>query len=285
MEDDVRMGSIHSHHNMGAFFSGTDDTELRSGSDSGDFYLMLIVNNTLGDWVAKVGFSVEVKKSWTSIFKFKNDKTLSKEGSSENSEYVSYDMDIKIPFTPKEDAVKELDDRITEIRKKRVAAANKFTGYAKGYTPHSYGGGYGVHKTNGIAKFDNEVAGFRPKADEKDDEKDSQKSGILNEEITDLILNRWMKKGEKITHQAAVREMSKRMTPVKYAEGLESRITTYLYGEDISPDFIVLLFKKLRKPFQQVNTKWSRAVVLEINGIESDLDWFCDEAVKSVSDL
>lgn len=277
---DLRMGSVHSHHTMAAFFSGTDDAELKKGSDSGDFYLMLIVNNTISGWVAKIGFSVEVKKTWKSLFTFKNKETIEKEGSSEKSEYINYELDIETPFHISEEIADPLDKRIKGIKDKKAEAAKKFSGYHYGYNPQGYRyGGYPQHqqkpeKVNGVVKYgeQKEIAGFRQKEDKDEEEQTIQL--LTEEDLVDLILSRWMQPGEKIKAQAAVREMSRTFTAEKYLDGLEGRISTYLSGEDVTPDFLEMLFKKLKKPFLQVNSKWSKAVAKGIKEIEDDLDWF-----------
>jgi hypothetical protein len=48
-----KVGQIHSHHNMGVFFSGTDMSELNDNCPQHNFYLSLIVNN-YNDFMAKV---------------------------------------------------------------------------------------------------------------------------------------------------------------------------------------------------------------------------------------
>jgi len=50
---DWKVGQIHSHHNMGVFFSGTDMSELNDNCPQHNFYLSLIVNN-YNDFMAKV---------------------------------------------------------------------------------------------------------------------------------------------------------------------------------------------------------------------------------------
>jgi len=59
MEDPARMrwimGHIHSHNNMGVFFSGTDTEEIQNNSEHHNCYLSIITNNKL-DFEAKVAF-------------------------------------------------------------------------------------------------------------------------------------------------------------------------------------------------------------------------------------
>lgn len=42
--EECREGIIHTHHRMGAFFSGTDDSELKDNAENYDFYLSLVVD-------------------------------------------------------------------------------------------------------------------------------------------------------------------------------------------------------------------------------------------------
>lgn len=60
----LRLGQIHSHHGMAAFFSGTDDSELRDNAEKYDYYLSLIVNFN-GKYCAKVAFHATIPQSMT----------------------------------------------------------------------------------------------------------------------------------------------------------------------------------------------------------------------------
>jgi hypothetical protein len=57
---DMKTGQIHTHHNMGTFFSGTDKSELMDNVDKYNYYLSLIVNFE-GNYAAKVAFLSDVK--------------------------------------------------------------------------------------------------------------------------------------------------------------------------------------------------------------------------------
>lgn len=54
----IKIGLIHSHHNMGTFFSGTDWAELATNSIKHNFYLSLIVNNAF-ELIAKLVYIVK----------------------------------------------------------------------------------------------------------------------------------------------------------------------------------------------------------------------------------
>ncbi len=57
-----RMGLIHSHHNMGAFFSGTDIQELHDNSPYHAFYLSLIVDFQ-GTYKARIAIEAEAAET------------------------------------------------------------------------------------------------------------------------------------------------------------------------------------------------------------------------------
>ena len=52
-----RIGGIHTHHSMGAFFSGTDIGELVENADKYDYYLSVVVD-TKGTYKAKIAIPV-----------------------------------------------------------------------------------------------------------------------------------------------------------------------------------------------------------------------------------
>ena len=57
---DWKSGLIHSHNNMGVFYSGTDQQELLTNSKSHNFYLSVVVNNKL-DIIGRIGISADRK--------------------------------------------------------------------------------------------------------------------------------------------------------------------------------------------------------------------------------
>jgi len=68
LEEDWKMGHIHSHHSMRVYFSGTDMEELEDNSPSYNFYLSLIVNNYM-DFVAKIAFIASIEEEITADYK------------------------------------------------------------------------------------------------------------------------------------------------------------------------------------------------------------------------
>ena len=59
---EAKMGHIHTHHSMGAYFSGTDTEELDDNVDKHNYYLSLIVSFN-GVYAAKVAFLSDVHTS------------------------------------------------------------------------------------------------------------------------------------------------------------------------------------------------------------------------------
>lgn len=83
----LKKGHIHSHNNMGVFFSGTDNEELVDNSGFHNFYLSLIVNNR-NEMCAKIAFKAKTQTDTTVTINFLDESgrdkkkkwTSSKEG-------------------------------------------------------------------------------------------------------------------------------------------------------------------------------------------------------------
>jgi hypothetical protein len=94
---DYRMGDIHSHHSMKAFFSGTDSDELKKGSKNADHYLMLIVNNDdYTEWVSKIGVVYDIIKDSVKTVTYYNNVTKKFNVKEKGSEFLSHELKIKI---------------------------------------------------------------------------------------------------------------------------------------------------------------------------------------------
>lgn len=123
------IGHIHSHNNMGVFFSGTDMEELFDNSPSHNYYLSLIVNNR-NEMVAKVCIYSEARSSceaeYTGLDKFGKPYTLQKVTlNTINKKYFIYDCEIEKP----EQIVVENEDffskRLIEVLSKSEPVINR----------------------------------------------------------------------------------------------------------------------------------------------------------------
>lgn len=97
----LQLGHIHSHHNMGVWFSGTDMMELEENSSKHNYYLSLIVNNK-SEMVAKIGIllEAEVEQELSFLKKVTKNFTFSHTGSTYKkkiTQLIQYDVDIKVP--------------------------------------------------------------------------------------------------------------------------------------------------------------------------------------------
>lgn len=122
---DFKSGLIHTHHNMNAFFSGTDMAELRESTPAHNYYLSLIVNFD-GKYVAKVAFIAKREVS----LKYKGTKDNEKSFIEEKEVLMMIDLDIikeqeevAIPdfFRSRFDSVKKQGEERAQ------AAASKYT--------------------------------------------------------------------------------------------------------------------------------------------------------------
>lgn len=103
----AKWGMIHTHHNMNAFFSGTDVDELKVNAGAHQFYLSLIVNHRDGgNFCAKLGMIVDVETD--SSYKFNNGVQLSL-GATKKIEKQLLSIDCTIEYEIDEFDVQRLD--------------------------------------------------------------------------------------------------------------------------------------------------------------------------------
>ena len=122
LEENWRVGHIHSHNVMEVFFSGTDMEELEENSASHDFYLSLIVNNWM-DFKAKIAFrgtiDTEVPVAYEALDETGKPYTLSKSQLKVKKEKVFiYDCDIKAPIEKELSLDETFCNNVTEIIEK-----------------------------------------------------------------------------------------------------------------------------------------------------------------------
>lgn len=112
-------GNIHSHHNMGAFFSGTDETQLEDGAFPDFFYYSLVVSS-------KEGKTLAFACSWVDQY-----------GRIHIEETTEFNIDVQRNVDPawKKQAAK--------IKKKQKALPKKAIG-GNGYYTQGYGAAYGA---------------------------------------------------------------------------------------------------------------------------------------------
>ena len=127
-----QMGLIHSHHNMGAFFSGQDDAMLLQEGTTRNHFLSLVVDNK-GTYVARVTIKeqYEQKLITKKTFRTYNDvasEVICPEESSTYTIVSTYDLDITNEFAVTCDDYDELMETIRkcdEIKKSRIAREKK----------------------------------------------------------------------------------------------------------------------------------------------------------------
>src|SRR4030042_382201 len=81
-------GLVHSHHNMTAYFSGTDDSELMDNASNYNYYLSLVVNFA-HDYAAKLAIPVKNKSIIQSYFKNTQGEIVSVSREKEEREIVT----------------------------------------------------------------------------------------------------------------------------------------------------------------------------------------------------
>ena len=131
--ENMKMGLIHTHHDMKCYFSHTDDEELVDNAPNHNYYLSLICNFAC-HYKAKI--AIEAKTETSIRLKTDNGKYKKRKEKITNSQVITYDCDIFFQeidnFTA--DKVKELKkNSLIKIAEKEW---DNFNGYSKNY--HKY---------------------------------------------------------------------------------------------------------------------------------------------------
>lgn len=124
----VYQGLIHSHNNMQAFFSGTDNSTLVAEGTDVNHFVSLIVNNA-GQYVARITRHLYVKSIIADDISYKSFNDVD-EGFVDNyedtDEYIEY-TDLKIHKEEVEEPKDELLSRLDEIKKSKEAVKPKYS--------------------------------------------------------------------------------------------------------------------------------------------------------------
>jgi len=129
-----KTGHIHSHHNMSAYFSGTDWSELHTNVDKHNYYLSLIVNFDT-KYAAKVAFLSNVHKTAKMNYVDDSGETQHFKNTTVEQQMAVIDMDVYYGLDDQffYDRYHQVVDKEKE-RLKQLAAKRKSTYTTKGYT-------------------------------------------------------------------------------------------------------------------------------------------------------
>ena len=184
---ELKTGHIHTHHNMSAFFSGTDTGELEDNVDKHNYYLSLIVNFSQ-EYVAKVAMLSEVETTRKVSMVSDNGKTVNKSFKQKSERMIIIDMDIEVEQSVSDSFIKRYNTVKDKVSKKHSFYGK--TGYQQGklgweYPYGGYGGGYDSYygynnyNTNPNAKRNVTVYNINPT------ELDKLTWGIITDEYVD----------------------------------------------------------------------------------------------------
>ena len=129
LDETVYQGLMHSHHNMGAFFSGTYTSTLREeGSDRVHFVSLII--DTKGTYQAAITRVVVEEMKATGFIKYPTFNNKEVVGNpitySFNRKKIEYFM-LEVTRPELENPFQELSDRIKEVQEQKVKAAKAAT--------------------------------------------------------------------------------------------------------------------------------------------------------------
>lgn len=152
--EEYRRGLVHSHCNMGVFYSGTDTSEIEDNAPLYDMYLSIVVNNR-GEICARIGImgeeEVEYNTVSTVINRFKNSmgQWISKsenkndEGKRITEVLYSYDLEIETESITSEDRF--LIEQVDELIKSHTKPVTYANYHPKGHWDDYYNSRYGYN--------------------------------------------------------------------------------------------------------------------------------------------
>lgn len=116
----MKTGHIHTHHDMNAFFSGTDTSELMNNCDKHNYYLSLIVNFS-GNYSAKVAFLSDVDSVINLNYRSDDGQIKSFQRKITEKQMVIINMDIVLEYNDK-----FFFDRVNDVKEKIRKEKAKF---------------------------------------------------------------------------------------------------------------------------------------------------------------
>ena len=120
LEEEWRLGHIHTHHNMKAYFSGTDLQELRDNIDNHVYYLSLIVNFD-GEYCAKVCVKGSRTVKEDSVLEYKgllSEESTVQRHKQEREEAIVYTVDLNIEI-PEVEAEPSFIGELLKLKKRQ----------------------------------------------------------------------------------------------------------------------------------------------------------------------
>jgi proteasome lid subunit RPN8/RPN11 len=129
----MKIGHIHTHHNMNTYFSGTDMSELHDNAPNHNYYVSLIVNHK-GVYSAKVAINGEVDK--TVSYKGTNGSLIKEAAPSSN---ILMTADMEIEFEQDAFMIEAISTLIEKARAKAKKSLNdsRVTSVPNYYNPSS----------------------------------------------------------------------------------------------------------------------------------------------------
>jgi proteasome lid subunit RPN8/RPN11 len=128
LDDDLKIGHIHTHHDMDCYFSTTDMSELHENAPNHNYYLSLIVNfKDYTKWRAKIAQIRTIKSKGSAVYSYKGTNGAVEEKVSLDEEKETLSMiDLKIV------AETALEDEFVNRVKELKTEQGRFTGQIQG---------------------------------------------------------------------------------------------------------------------------------------------------------
>lgn len=154
IDNEYRLGLIHSHQAMSVFYSGEDMSELSDNVDRYEFYLSIVVNNA-NDIIGRIGYlgkqiSIE---SIQNNFVFKGQQYVFPEVETKKEIDVLFyiDCEVEKPVEQVPPIYSEIIERIESLKKPPVNTKTEFTST---YNSRYFDNDYDYYSYNKSDKYD-----------------------------------------------------------------------------------------------------------------------------------
>lgn len=220
---DYQMGMAHTHHQLGAFMSGTDISELQDNAKHYNYYISLVVDFKK-EYVCKIVFPSKSIHKYTSDFKDDNGKIFKKTFTSEEDILYVGDLDVVMPQDIKTYPQWIVDRHKELVDKKKQSVVQSQIGFNSNRSTYS---SFGKNRFEDVYGYDDwEIGGYHKYSGFGNNKHNTSLNDETEQFISALIFLDDTKKYIDVWDAFAKFEKLNEVEEDIYAETLDSNIET-----------------------------------------------------------
>ena len=187
---EYRAGHVHSHHTMGAYFSGTDQDELHEKAVTG-LYLMLVVDNKMTP-TAKLAWGGEIEQKIENFITYKWGMFMKERApiSSSEKKEVVYEVELDVEFPDIYDEISDRWDVLVEMRHRQFCKdAVAFKNKASRFKSNGQMGIQGMFGRQSSEEHGNYAYNPKTRTWEREEVEDDTEDGAIDSDVMDFLSN------------------------------------------------------------------------------------------------